>query len=209
MANESEIATKTDFAKLSGVSAARVSQWVKEGKIHGEALVGKGRTARIRVAIAREQLKSTLNPSQRASLNGLRTKLNGSEELPVPPSEPSIDDRIKAETLANKQLQNRRLIEEQRERAGIYMRTADAEREMKRIVGQVLKIFEGGLAKLSNGLSAKFGLPQRDVLHTLQSQFREIRADATNTLRKTLADMPEYLEDDEDRRDSDGPSVAS
>ena len=49
---EPEIVSKSEFARLSNVSAARVSQWISEKKIYGEAIVGEGRDAKIN-AVAR------------------------------------------------------------------------------------------------------------------------------------------------------------
>ncbi len=53
---QGEIVTKSEFAALLGVSAARVSQFISEKKISGAAIVGRGVRARIRVSVAREQL---------------------------------------------------------------------------------------------------------------------------------------------------------
>ena len=63
-----DILTKKAFAEMTGVSAACVSQWISRKKISGDALVGKGCRARIRVEAAREQLKRNLDMDQRTSL---------------------------------------------------------------------------------------------------------------------------------------------
>lgn len=52
---DGSIVTKKGFARLAGVSPGRVPQWLTEGKIGPEALVGAGRTARINVALAMAQ----------------------------------------------------------------------------------------------------------------------------------------------------------
>ena len=44
-----EVVSKTEFARLAGVSAARVSQYLRDGVIGPEALLGKGRHARVRI----------------------------------------------------------------------------------------------------------------------------------------------------------------
>jgi hypothetical protein len=44
-----DVVTKTAFASICGVSNARVSQWLADGKLDGEAVVGHGHRARIRV----------------------------------------------------------------------------------------------------------------------------------------------------------------
>jgi len=199
--------TKGEFAKLRGVTPGRVSQWIKEGKIGPDALDGIGRSARIRVSVACEQLRGSLDLSQRMGLNGLGTNLDAgataAEEgaAAVPPKDPTVEDRIKAETLANKQLQNRRLLAEERERAGLYMRTADAQQQMARIAGQMMKIFEGGLTDMANDLAGKFGLAQRDIQHALRTNFRDVRTAATKAARKSLAGMADHIEDDDGNGD--------
>lgn len=61
--------TKIEFATLMRVSGGRVSQWIKAGRIYGDALIGKGRAARIRPALARAQLAAGKGktPAARAS----------------------------------------------------------------------------------------------------------------------------------------------
>ena len=66
-----ETVTKSAFAAILGVSPPCVTGWIRRGKLYGDALVGDpGRRKRIRVDIAREQLKQTLDPSQRLGGNG-------------------------------------------------------------------------------------------------------------------------------------------
>lgn len=70
------IVSKGQFAQLIGVSPGRVSQMIAEGKIGPEALVGEGRSARIRVETARAQLRERTDLGQRLG-NGLETRLDG------------------------------------------------------------------------------------------------------------------------------------
>jgi hypothetical protein len=74
--------SKSDFAERIGVSAGRVSQYIAEGKLTSEALEGEGRMARIRPAIAIEQLKATLDPHQMLGDNG-RAKLEIETSAPA------------------------------------------------------------------------------------------------------------------------------
>jgi hypothetical protein len=77
-----EVATvgKAEFAAYIGVSPGRVSQYIAEGKISGDALVGPGRASRIRVEIAVAQLRERLDPGQMTG-NGKTTRLG--EAAPV------------------------------------------------------------------------------------------------------------------------------
>jgi hypothetical protein len=62
--------SKADFAVHVGVTPGRVSQYIRDGKIDGGALIGKGRAARIHVETALQQLLSRLDPSQVHGNNG-------------------------------------------------------------------------------------------------------------------------------------------
>ena len=70
------VVSKAEFAELMNVSRQRVSQWLSARQIDGEALVGEGRTARINVEVARQQLSARLSVSQRLGANG-KALLNG------------------------------------------------------------------------------------------------------------------------------------
>jgi acyl-CoA reductase-like NAD-dependent aldehyde dehydrogenase len=65
-----DIVTKGRFAAIAGISQARVSQYLSDGQISGEAVVGSSHRARIRVAVAMEQLRRNLDVSQHLGANG-------------------------------------------------------------------------------------------------------------------------------------------
>lgn len=73
-ASASETVSKAEFAELIGVSPGRVSQHIAAGKISGDALVGSGRSSRIRYEIAVAQLRERLDASQMTG-NGRQTRL--------------------------------------------------------------------------------------------------------------------------------------
>jgi hypothetical protein len=85
---------KSEFARMCRVSPGRVSQWISNGTIGRDALIGEGQRAKINVPLAFEHLKERLDPSQRFSINGLSTRLNG--DAPQAPrkktSQPDVDD---------------------------------------------------------------------------------------------------------------------
>jgi hypothetical protein len=73
-----QIVSKSEFAAIAGVGRVRVSQYLAEKKIYGEAIVGRGRKARIRVRVALEQLGRALDVVQHLGANGrARTQGNG------------------------------------------------------------------------------------------------------------------------------------
>lgn len=215
----SEILTKSQFAELAGVTPGRVSQWIAEGKLTGPALVGEGRSARINVTVASEQLRLKLDINQRFGLNGLttvlpspspsRSQVNSSQAaLPTEDrmqapqemaKEDPVETRIKAEKLRQAELVTARFEREDREARGIYMRTDDARSEMFDIAGTLFSIFEGSITNFASSIAGRFELPIRDVQHLLQQQFREVRSRASEKLRKEQIDIPETVLDAPDK----------
>ena len=82
VASDTATMAKAEFADLIGVSPGRVSQYVAEGKISGEALVGSGRAQRVRPEIAVAQLRERLDPSQMAG-NGKGTRLGNTAPVTI------------------------------------------------------------------------------------------------------------------------------
>lgn len=201
--------TKGEFARLINVSPGRVSQYISEGKLHGPALVGEGRMARIAVDIAAKQLNNSLDISQRLG-NGIDTRLPlGDEAAPVVPALPvdvaarTLEDQIKVEKLEGLRRQRRREEEEDRARAGLYTRTEDVTASTRRLVGLLLDGVEGGLAGMAQSIAARFQVPQRDVLHLLRQEFRGVRTDIARRSRALAADLPEVTDDPLDGEDED------
>lgn len=194
-----DVVRKGEFAGLCNVTPGRVSQWIKERKIHGRALVGEGRDQRIQVSIAQAQLRQVLDIGQRFG-NGLTTRLETPARTETPtaprPVGDSVEDRIKAEKLRQAELLTRKQLEEERARRGMYVLAGDARAETARATGIVLRFLEGGLDDLAQELAARFGVPQRETLHALRNGFREIRANAVRSLQHELQAMAPLIEDE-------------
>ena len=165
---------KGQFAELCGVSAARVSQWISEGKIDGAAIVGEGRMAMIDPDRARAQLRTRLAINERFGENGLSTKL-GPDSDDEDEGDGSVEARIKAQKLRHAQLLTSRLEEEDRRRRGVYIEAAGARGEMSRLASDLLSAVEGALPDLASDLSAKFEISARDAVHCLRAGFRRFR----------------------------------
>jgi hypothetical protein len=218
---EPEIVSKSEFARLSNVSAARMSQWITEKKIYGDALVGDGRNAKINVAVARAQLRQNLDISQRMG-NGLSTQLDGrapavasTPAAPAPvdqvptaqvlpfqrPAQPEpvrdpIEEQIKRERLETARRTNRKMAEEEAARNGRYVLAEDVRREIGKASAQYLSSTEGWLAELASKTAAKFSLQQRDVLHLMRSEFRNFRANLSTAIRQQAEALPETIEEE-------------
>lgn len=187
--------SKREFAGLCRVSKGRVSQWIKEGKLSGRAFDGEGPRARIVVEEALRQLKLRLDTGQRFG-NGLRTNLQAptrpgertqerprtgptaEAQEPISPGQIGVEDlaqQIQAEKLAELQLRNRRLREEEFARRGIYTATGDVRSALRKVAGQTLSLVEAAIPEIASGLVRRFGIAQRDAVHTLRTEIGRVR----------------------------------
>ena len=196
-----DLITKSEFARRRNVSPARVTQWIEEGKIHGAALVGEGRSAKIVETVAVAQLNEKLDVGQRFG-NGLATRL----DLPAPPVAPSapvsadeapapiidtIEKQIARERLEALQRQNRNGAIDEAERARLLTDSESVSRATAKMAVQLIAVFEGALPELASAIAAKHDIPQRDVLHLLRSEFRKVRETAALSFKRQAGEMPE------------------
>lgn len=185
-----------EFARRRNVSRARVSQWLKEGKISGAAFVD----GLIDEELACQQLNVKLDLDQRLSGNGLGTRLD-LDTPPPPPGQSSlslplaltVESQIAQERLESLQRANRKAALEEIIELGQLVDAAAARQQVGREVSQLLVRFEGALGGLANDLAAQFKLPARDVQHFLKGKWREIRAGAALEARERAEPMPETV----------------
>lgn len=206
-----ETMTKGAFAAHIGVSAGRISQYIAEGKIYGDALEGDGRTAKIRPAIARQQLQKTLEPSQRFGANGAAVlkpavaqpalQLAQSDGASVPPPRltftDDVADQLAAERLRQQQITTARLEREEALEVGRYMLTDEARRQTVRAVSEAFKVMEQGIPEMAKAIAAQFGVPMHDATHALLKVFRDVRAKKAAGFRTAADEQPEHIEDEQ------------
>lgn len=212
-----QVVSKGEFARLIGVSAPRVSQYIGERKLFGEALVGEGRSARIRVSAAKAQLRRFIDISQRFG-NGLDTRLDDAPAppvpsapviaavepaLPLPAPDDTIEGQIKQEKLEQLRRANRKLAEDEAARAGRYVLADDVVKEMGRALGQQLSGIEGWLSDLATKFAAKFNISQRDALHMARTEFRDWRERQSAALQEQAQALPQLVEDEVAALDDD------
>jgi hypothetical protein len=191
MATMPDLVTKTKFAEISGVSGAMVSLWIKRRKIYGDAIVGEGRNARIVVNIARQQLKKTLDLSQRLGANG-KVKFDDDPEK----IGDTVEDEIKRARLAQLELSNEHARALREVQAGRYVRSDDVHRAMGKIAGRTLAAVEGALGEFATAIAAKSNLPARDALHILRTTFRVLRERTANTEAGIAKALPALVDDE-------------
>jgi hypothetical protein len=229
LAVDNDLFSKGEFARRRNVTPGRLSQWLSEGKIFGEAIVGEGRNARIRESVALRQLKAKLEPMQMTG-NGLSTKLDapaaattaavlplapqaappGAPSSPPPPiaGGDSVEEKIKAARLELLERQNREKAREEAVRSGSLTDIEIATKVAGREASRLISMFEGALSSFANAIAAEFKLPQRDVLHQLRGEFRKFRADASAETRSQAVDMPATVEVELSEDESDGETEA-
>lgn len=187
-----ETVSKSAFAALCGVSPPCVTGWIRRGKLYGDALVGNpGRRKRIRVDIAREQLKQTLDPSQRLGGNG---KVRFDDEPAG--DRVNLDGDIRRARLEQLELSNERSRMLREVEAGRYIRSDDVSQEMGRIAGRMIGLFEGALGELATAIAAKSDLPARDALHILRTTFHGIRERSAKTESGIVKALPATVDDE-------------
>lgn len=193
----SSVVTKGEFARRRNVSPGRVSQWIGEGRISGDALVGTGREQRINEAVACRQLDRRLDVGQRFG-NGLHTRLDmperpagaiatGPASRPSPdgegpgqherrPDTDTVADRIQREKLQELERRNREGARQEAVAAGLLTDTAQVRQAVGRETAQLLSSFDGAIADMAAALAAALKVPQRDVLHLMRGELRKWRA---------------------------------
>ncbi len=191
--------TKADFARECGVSQARVSQWITEGKIGPECLVGEGRTAKVNVELAKQQVGLRRDPGQSLG-NGIGTRLFDQPATPTatPPAFRSDRDdvaqRIQEERLEAEQRKNRIAAREELVEQGRLVPAVEMRAQLIRVAKQVDEENGAMLADFAAAIASKFGLPSRDVLHLLRGVRNEKKALAAERLRRLGEDVPETVE---------------
>lgn len=190
------VVTKAEFAALTNLSRARVTQLVGEGKLDG-CLVGEGRKAMIDVAKAMDALKIRRDAGQMLG-NGAKTRTDlpsAGREPPARSEADVLDLRLKQERLAQAEATNRKLREEERARRGIYCLADDARLAGARTAAKILQMVEGGMADTAAKLAAQHKLPPRDVVHFMRAEFRRLRAAIAENLGEAASALPDNVED--------------
>jgi hypothetical protein len=191
-----DVVTKTRFASIANVSPGRLSQWLREGKIGGDAIVGHGHRARISVALALEQLGRNLDVVQHLGANG-RARLDGKGTAALPYQDP-VEREIKRARLEQLALSNAKAEAEAAIRSGRYVLADDAKQEMGRVAARLMAVFESAFTEFANTILASPPATSRDAVRTLRATWRLIRVRQAKAAGDEAAALPLLLDDDED-----------
>ncbi len=198
-----DVLLKQDFAALVGVTPSCVSQWIARRKIYGDALVGRGCRARIRVDVARGQLRETLDISQRLGANG-KARLDARKpaaeatiapEAALEADENTIEGRIKQQRLEQLALANAAAREEAAARSGRYLKAEDARQELGRVASRLMTLFESSLTEMANAVVAAPPATPRDASRLLRETWRQIRERQAKTIGEEAIGLPALMED--------------
>jgi DNA-binding XRE family transcriptional regulator len=205
-----EFMTQAEFARYMDVSRAAVSQWKKKGILRDDAFSGSGRSAKIVVSVAVDQVRQNRDIGQSLG-NGIETRtsveppidtveaavpvLGQTEQLHLEPATgarpfvDTVESKLKEAKLAEQERKNRMGAAEEARQQGMLVSADDAREQMTRVASMMLQIFEGSLTDFAAAIASQFKVPQRDVLHLLKSEFRNVRATATQKERARVANL--------------------
>lgn len=204
---------KSEFANLCNVSNARVSQWLSEGKIDGEAIVGTGQRAMLDVEKAQEQLKLRLATDERYGLNGLGTKLDtpinngarGAQEngaarsarvIPEGETVVTTDEQMKEVKLKQQQLLLAKMAYADLALKGVYASTREAAGGFSKVATEMMSIVEGWFPDLASAHAAKFQISQRESLHLTREEFRKVRDQMAAVWRGLASKLPKIIDEE-------------
>lgn len=188
---------KGEFAAHMGVTPGRVSQWIAEGKIGRDALVGEGRSARIIVEVAEAQVSARRDPGQ-AMGNGLGTRVTQTA-----PAAGLLDGELKpndtakliqVERLEQERRRNRREQVEEVVRNGGLVPADEMRRQMGQIAQRQAAEYQGMLADYADAAAEMSGLPARDFLHRFRQVNAQKRGEAAARVRGEAEALPETVD---------------
>lgn len=196
-----QVLSKGDFAREVGVSPGRVSQWIAEGKIGPDALDGEGRSAKIIVERALEQIKARRDVGQSLG-NGIGTRVFGAAgtatDQPTSTAPPLRTDdvayQIQLERLKSERRKNERDAVEEATRRGKLVPADDVRAQMARLARQVDEVNAAMLVDFASAIAGKFSLPQRDVLHLLREVRNEKKGVAAQVAKEQSENVPATVE---------------
>lgn len=205
MTGGGKIVSKSQFAQIVGRNPAFVTRAIAAGRISGDALVGDGRSARIRVDLAMQQLARALDVSQQLAQprpilpeTGGRVVstgvISGAERdlLSVAAAGPVAGEAGGApvgggaiQDLPEEQLELRnrkvrleveRAEREQQLEAGRLVVAADVANALRRQLAPLMATFDEVPAAVAKAVSEGHGVGYSEVLITIKSAIREQRA---------------------------------
>lgn len=183
--------TKGDFAGMVGRTPAAVSQWIAAGKLHGAALVGDGRRAKIAVDVALQQLGMNLDLGQQLAQS--RPLIGRSTVATSVDTDQArlLKARADREELALKVDQARAA-----EMAGRWMVGDDARNTWSKELASLIQSMESWLVTGAvSDVAALESKAPREIARVLRSGFRTLRQRLSDQAARGIA-LVETIDDD-------------
>lgn len=194
--------TATELSSQLGVSKARVSQYVSEGKLDG-CFEGDGRRRRFDLAKVADALGRKLDKGQLLG-NGAQTrmvlpKLTGSDsavsdegQRTAPARRQKTDSRLPAGdqdeyTLTTLAIRQEELRKKRRENAldeGVFILAAEAERQIARLIGQEIAGFETVIRDGARAIADQLGVDFKSARKILLDTWRAHRGERSEALQQ-------------------------
>lgn len=190
-----QLVTKSELARRLNVTPGRVSQYLAEGKIYGDAIVGEGRAAMIDYGLARSQLGLALDPVQMTAQ--MRTLPEG--DAPAAPAtqqgaaqsnELSRHQEIKVQQA---ELVLRRQLRDDLADRGIYMRTDEARREWGKALSEIVDAIDQWMGALTDRLSTELKVERQQVSVILRRELRAWRESQASLAQERASDEEEFV----------------
>lgn len=186
--------SKGEFAGHIGVSAARISQYIGDGTIGPDALIGQGRNARINVEVATRQISVRRDVGQSLG-NGLMTRLEGGPKPLQAKSadgnkEPETAELIQLERLEAERRRNRQAERDEAIAEGRLVPADEMAAQVRKVARDTVELFTGMAPDIANAISAKYELPARDLQHLIVEVMSSKRAAAAKQIETAAAELP-------------------
>lgn len=197
--------TKGKFAEMRNVTAGRVSQWIAEGKIHGDAIEGEGRSAKINVAKAYEQLDGNLDALQVAAQGKVPDQPllpdQGAPQSAAPP-QPTEQQRINAARALTTEISAERALREFDHEKGRYMITEHGDHAWAKILGTIMASQEENIEAFAADVARALGSSDvKAATAALRTSMRAWRASMAELGVKEMEAAEPLVADPERRSD--------
>lgn len=201
------IVSKQDYAAMRGRSPAAVSHWIAQGKLKAPALVGVGRSAKINVALADQQLSTVLDIGQQMAQ--AQPILPGATTEAPAATVPLVEDDQRLFLRAKREREELDLSVARAKAAELEGRWLDVQLAAEAWAGELGGIYRSIESWLLTVVPAEIaGLDKHDARSIgahLKHGFRELRQRIADQAAEAKAEPPEEAvdEDDEDGAEED------
>lgn len=197
--------SKAEYASRIGRHPSAISHWINDGKLTAPALVGTGRSARINVAAADQQLSISLDLGQQLAQPA---PLLPQAETPAAPALGIIDDDQRLMLRARRLREELDLKVAEAKAAELEGRWVDVQLASEAWAAELANVYRGIeswlLTVVPGELAALENHDARSIGAHLKQGFRELRQRIADQAAKASEPAPEAEPGEEDGTGEDG-----